>query len=67
MNTKYFWVSDYEKNTGEGNLARLYLSKITGKKKIISCQKLFSIKLIHKILNYKYILYKMPAEDDELE
>jgi hypothetical protein len=55
MNTKYFWVSDYEKNTGEGNLARLYLSKITGKKKIISCQKLFSIKLIHKILNYKYI------------
>jgi hypothetical protein len=55
MNTQYFWACDYEKNTGEGNLARLYLQKTNGKKIIISCKKLFTNKFIYKILNYKYI------------
>ena len=55
MSQKYFWVCDFSTNTGEGNLARLYLKKIKNKKKVISCDLFFKNKIIKKIINYKYI------------
>jgi len=55
LNTRYFWVCDFSNTTGEGNLARLYISKIIGRKKIISSKLLIKNKLIIRILNHKYI------------
>ena len=55
MTIKYFWVCDGKSSTGEGNLARLYIKKIIGKKIIITCETFFENKIFQKILNYKYI------------
>jgi hypothetical protein len=55
MSKKYFWVCEYSTNTGEGNLARLYLDKIKNKKKIFSCKVFFKNKIANKIINYKYV------------
>jgi hypothetical protein len=55
MSEKYFWVCEFSTNTGEGNLARLYLNKIKNKKKIILCKIFFKNKIANKIINYKYI------------
>ena len=55
MSKKYFWVCEYSKNTGEGNLARLYLDKIKNKKKIVSGKVFFKNKILNKIINYKYV------------
>jgi hypothetical protein len=55
MSIKYFWACDFATNTGEGNLAHLYLNKIKGKKKIFTCKVFFKNSIINKIFNYKYI------------
>jgi hypothetical protein len=55
MNLEYFCVCDFATNTGEGNLAHLYLNKIKGKKKVILVKKIFKSKQIAKIFSYKYI------------
>ena len=33
MKVKYFWICDFATNTGEGNLAHLYLNSLKSKKK----------------------------------
>lgn len=55
MIIKYFWACDINNHTGEGNLGRLYLSKIKGRKKILTCETYFKNKIIKKFFNYKYI------------
>jgi len=54
MSLKYFWACDFATNTGEGNLAHLYVNKIKGRKKIITPKKFFKNIVIKKIFNYKY-------------
>lgn len=49
----YCWACDYSSKTGEGNLARLFLSKKIGKKKVYYPKMFFNKK---SIFNYKYIL-----------
>jgi hypothetical protein len=55
MSIKYFWACDFATNTGEGNLAHLYVNKIKGRKKIITPKKFFKNLIIKKIFNYKYV------------
>ncbi len=58
MKTLYCWACDTSENTGEGNLARLFLSKksINHKVYIFTVKRNFSkYTFLFKILNYKYI------------
>jgi len=51
---KYFWVCDFATNTGEGNLAHLYLNSIKEKKRVISTKIVAKNSIIKKILDFKY-------------
>jgi hypothetical protein len=55
MTIKYFWTCDFATNTGEGNLAHLYLSKIKDKKKIFLVKTFLKNSSIKKIFDLKYI------------
>ena len=55
MNIKYFWICDFATNTGEGNLAHLYLSKIKDKKKVFSVKTFLKNSTIKKFFDLKYI------------
>ena len=55
MNIKYFWTCDFATNTGEGNLAHLYLSKIKDKKKVFLVKTFLKNSSIKKFFDLKYI------------
>jgi len=55
MKIKYFWICDFATNTGEGNLAHLYLNSLKSKKKIILSKYFFKKKILKKIFDHKYI------------
>jgi hypothetical protein len=55
MKVKYFWICDFATNTGEGNLAHLYLNSLKSKKKIILSKYFFKKKILKKIFDHKYI------------
>jgi hypothetical protein len=55
MKIKYFWICDFATNTGEGNLAHLYLSKIKDKKKVYSVKTFLKNSTIKKFFDLKYI------------
>ena len=55
MTIKYFWICDFSTNTGEGNLAHLYLSKIKDKKKVYSVKTFLKNSTIKKFFDLKYI------------
>jgi hypothetical protein len=55
MSINYFWACDFATNTGEGNLAHLYLRNNKNKKKVFSTKNFFNNTKIKKIFNYKYI------------
>jgi hypothetical protein len=57
MTEFYCWVCDYSSNSGEGNLARLFVKKkeINNKIKLFSNNNLeIKNKLLYNIINYKY-------------
>jgi hypothetical protein len=56
-NHYYAWISDYASNSGEGNLARLFVKKKLEKYpvKIITCKDLFKKKFLINFFSHKYI------------
>jgi len=55
MTIRNFWACDFSKNTGEGNLARLYINQSDGKQKILSVKTFIKNSTIRKIFDFKYI------------
>jgi hypothetical protein len=58
METLYCWACDISENTGEGNLARIFLKKkaITYKIYVFNVKKIFSdYNFLFNIFNYRYI------------
>ena len=57
MNKKkiYFWACDFSENSGEGNLAKLFIEEISRKYNCIKIKK-NNFYILEKIINYKYIL-----------
>ena len=53
----YCWCCDYNSNTGEGNLSRIFVNnlKIQEKIKIFTIKKIIVNKFFYTIFNYKYI------------
>jgi len=57
MNHYFCWACDISKNSGEGNLANLFIKKNLGENYTIYTPDKFNLKIniFKKIINYKYI------------